>query len=302
MSTIAACINCCLAMFIVGSGVVMGKIIVSGLPVFLASGVRFFLSCLILLPIVLWADSGWSQFKSLTRKDMLGLFLLALFGQFIFTVSLLYGLQATGAMEAGIITSASPAVVALLAFVFYREYPTGRRLFGVGLAVAGLMIINLWNIGGANASGGGKLWGNLLILLAVFGESAFSLIRRMIRPEVSPMFISLALCLWGLVMFAPLALYEAWGFDYAAVNLEQWLSLIYFALIYTVVAYILWFRGVAHLPASTAGVCTAMMPLSGLTLSFFILGEPLMASHIAGGICVLTAILIMNWGHAKNAE
>jgi drug/metabolite transporter (DMT)-like permease len=264
--------------------------------------VRFLLAFLVLFPLVCWRDKGWSQFKQLTRRDWLGLFLLALFGQFLFTISLLYGLKLTGALEAGIITSASPALVTLLAFLFFREAPRGRQLAGVGLAVMGLLIINLWNLNGGASGHGTKIWGNFLILLAVFGESTFSLLRRMIRPEVSPMAISLALCLWGLVMFAPLALYEGWNFDFGGLNRAQWLSLLYFALIYTVLAYILWFRGVAHLTPSMAGVCTAMMPISGLTLSFLILGEPLGGPHLAGGALVLTAILVMNLNPARNLK
>ncbi len=294
MSTARAILSCCIAMAIVGSGVVMGKVLVSGLPVFLASGIRFFLSALVLFPLVWFGDEGKAQFKSLTRGDWLGMFLLSLFGQFIFTISLLWGLKETGAMEAGVITAASPAVVALLAFVFFKERPTGPKLGGVLLAVCGLTVINIWSLPEGGNAGGGRLWGNLLILIAVFGESTFSLLRRMIRPEVSPMFISLGLCIWGLVMFAPLAVYQGIGFDFAKVGLDHWLSLLYFALVYTVVAYIFWFRGVAHLQASTAGVCTACMPVSALSLSFLILGEPLMPHHLLGFACVLGAIYLMS--------
>ena len=296
MSTAQAIINCCIAMAIVGSGVVMGKVLIGGFPVFLASGLRFLLAAAVLFPIVWICDNGKAQFKSLTRGDWLGMFLLALFGQFLFTISLLWGLKATGAMEAGVITASSPAVVALLAFVFFRELPRGKSLFGVLLAVCGLMVINLGSLTDSGSTPQGRIWGNLLILLAVFGESTFSLLRRMIRPEVSPMFISLGLCLWGLVMFTPLALYEASGFDFGVVGWSHWISLLYFALIYTVVAYIFWFRGVAHLPASTAGVCTACMPVSALSLSFVILGEDLTAYHLLGFVCVLTAIFLMNLG------
>ena len=280
-------------MVIVGSGVVMGKVLVTGLPVFLASGIRFGLAALVLFPLVWWGDRGREQLSGLTRRDWLGMFLLAFFGQFIFTISLLYGLQATGAMEAGVITAASPAVVALLAYLFFRELPTGKKLIGVLLAVCGLMVINICNPP-QNGGGESRIWGNLLILVAVFGESTFSLLRRMIRPEVSPRFISLGLCVWGLIMFAPFALYQGLGFDFSRLEPAHWISLLYFALIYTVAAYIFWFRGVAHLAASTAGVCTACMPLSALCLSFLILGEPLYLHHLLAFVCVLGAILLMH--------
>ena len=68
-----------LAMSIVGSSIVVGKLTVAAFPVFLASGIRFALSSLILVPLVLKLEGGS---VSISRKEWLILFLQALTGVF----------------------------------------------------------------------------------------------------------------------------------------------------------------------------------------------------------------------------
>ncbi len=98
------------AMIIVGSTVVIGKVITSGFPVFLASGLRFAISSVILLPILLKANNG---FPALRRKDVSILFLQSFAGNFLFSIFLLYGLRLTSAAESGIIIGTTSAVIGL---------------------------------------------------------------------------------------------------------------------------------------------------------------------------------------------
>ena len=56
----------------------------------------------------------------------------------------------------------------------------------------------------------------------------------------------------------------------------------------------LWFRyrGVGHVETWMAGVCTACLPLSALTVSVVFLGESLSGAQAAGAVCVVVAILM----------
>src|SRR5713101_9794772 len=104
------------AMIIVGSTVVVGKVITSSFPVFLASGLRFAISSIILLPILLKANNG---FPALRRKVSI-LFLQSFAGNFLFSIFLLYGLRLTSAAESGIIIGTTSAVIGLISFLFLR--------------------------------------------------------------------------------------------------------------------------------------------------------------------------------------
>lgn len=125
-----------LAMIIVGSSVVVGKLIVVSVPVFLASGLRFGIASIVLVPLLIKLEG----IPSLCRKDLFILFLQALTGVFGFSICLLYGLKFTGAAESGIITSTTPAVIGLISFIFLKEKLGRNNILGIVLAVLGIIV------------------------------------------------------------------------------------------------------------------------------------------------------------------
>jgi drug/metabolite transporter (DMT)-like permease len=199
------------AMAIVGSSVVFGKTIVAAFPVFLASGLRFAIAGLLMAPIVFKASKDW---RILTKKDWCILVLMALTGQVIFTVLLLLGLKRTSAVEAGIITSLTPAAMAAVSWMLLREKLNPRTILGIALAVLGVLAVNGLLVPSGPAAPTNHLWGNLLVLGAVMGEAFFLLLRKTIPPSISSLTLSGLLSMLGFIMFLPLALWQAVGFDF----------------------------------------------------------------------------------------
>jgi len=276
-----------LAMVIVGSSVVAGKMLVAELPVQLASALRFACAAAVLVPLLL-AREGWPRVPARSLAVMLA---QAACGGLLFNVLLLQGLRTTSAGAAGIITSTTPAAMACIAFLLLGERPTRRALAGVALSVLGVAAINLHSVvDGPGGPGGAALGGNLLVLGAVLAESLFLLLRKAVPEPLSPLAVSTLVTVFGLGLFTPGALMEARGFDFAAVGAASWATVAYYGLVVTVAAYLLWFRGVTRVGAGTAGIFTAVMPVSAVGLSALVLGEALGWGHLAGAGLVLAGI------------
>jgi drug/metabolite transporter (DMT)-like permease len=128
------------------------------------------------------------------------------------------------------------------------------------------------------------------------GEAAFLLLRKTLAPEATDMGTTAALILLGLLMFLPPALYEMDWSLFRQAGPAQWAAVVYFGVVFTGVAYFLWFRGVSKAPGHVAGVFTAVMPMSAVGLSWLILDEPVLWNHLAGGVFVLGAIGLMTIG------
>jgi drug/metabolite transporter (DMT)-like permease len=148
------------AMVIVGSSVVAGKIMVQHIPIFLASEFRFLVASIIFIPLLMIKEG----IPSLDKKDFVILFLQSLTGVFLFSLFMLYGLKFTTAMEAGIITSTLPAMVALLAFFLLKEKLTRNKMIGVLFAILVILILNTSGVFTEVRVGPLELLGNLLIL------------------------------------------------------------------------------------------------------------------------------------------
>ena len=281
-----------LAMVMVGSSVVAGRLMVEELPVFLGSALRFALASALLAPALLLAEGGLPR---LGRRTWAMLAAQSFLGSFAFTVFLLKGLALTSPASAGIITSATPAFMGLAAWLFFGERPRGRSLTGIALAVAGVAAINLESVGGGSELASRPVLGNLLVLAAVGCETLFLLVRKALpedRRRLSPLAVSTLLSLLGLVFFLPAGLWEAWRYGWPAA--EAWLAVVWYAVVITVGGYFFWFWGVTRVDGSRAGVATAALPVSSVALSALVLGETPTLGMLAGCGLVLAGILAVS--------
>lgn len=288
-----ACLDLTAAMVIVGSSVAAARFVSLTLPPHLVQELRFLVAACIAVPLLYRREGGLPR---LPARDWAVLFLQAAAGSLLFNVLLLAGVARLDAAAAGVVTSTTPAVMALASLVLLRERPGPRALAGIACCVAGVLVLRLApapGTAGGDASGplaasGVDGMGLLLVLGAVCCETLFLLLGRTLRTPVSPLAASTACTLFGAVQFLPLALPEA--HRVTELDVTGWLLVGYYGAVITVAAYVLWFRGVARVPAGTAGAFTAVLPVSALGFSALLLGEPVGWAHLAGVACVLCGI------------
>jgi drug/metabolite transporter (DMT)-like permease len=283
-------------MAIVGSSLVVGKVMVARVPVFLLSGLRFGLASVILVALLAAVER---RPPPLRGRDGAVLALQAFAGIFAFNALLLYGLTLTTAAASGIVTSTTPAVAATLAVLALGERWTRRRSAGIALAVLGLLIVSVMRTDGGGA-GPRPVLGNLLVFGAVLGEGVYVVCSRVVAQRLTPLAVATSIAVLGLAMFLPGALWQARDFDFRGLTAADALAIGYYGVAVTVVAFLLWARGVARMPASTAAVFTGVLPLSTLALSWAALGEPIGRGHLAGAACVIAGIVLL--GREREAD
>ncbi|QJT10789.1 DMT family transporter [Oceanidesulfovibrio marinus] len=283
------------AMVIVGSSVVAGKLMVVELPVFLSSALRFVIALAVLVPIMRLREG--SCLPRLSSRNWRILALQSLFGSFLFTTFLLYGLGSTSPAAAGVITSTTPAWIGLIAWLAMGERPGRRAVAGIACALLGVLLIN--TAGTSGHSGTVSLGGNLLVIAAVLCESLFLLMRKGVDQPLTALGASTAISLFGLVWFLPAGVVQAVQFDYAAASTGAWLAVVYYGLVITIVAYLCWFAGIVRVDAATAGVFTGLMPVSAVVLSMLVLGEAMTWPTLAGCALALAGILLISLAKGK---
>lgn len=274
------------AMALAGTTVAVGKAVVEHLPVFLFSAIRLLIAAAVLWPLAV-REPG-PALGDLSRHQWRDLFLLAFFGVFLFTVLTLFGVTYTGAASAGVIIGALPAAVALLAWVMLRERLLPRVVLAAVVAGAGIIALN---VNGAPA-GPRPLLGNTLVLGAVFAEALFTIYAKRLSGVLPPIRMAFGVNVVGLVLMAPFAAATLPSFNFAAVPPSIWAWVVYYALMASVISFILWYRGIIHVPASHAGVFAGILPLSAIAVAVFALGEPVTTTLAVGAALVLVAIAL----------
>ncbi|MEZ5658823.1 MAG: DMT family transporter [Burkholderiaceae bacterium] len=274
-------------MALVGSYVALSKPLTAAIPVFLLAWLRFAIAVPAMLP---WLRRVPGE-PPLDKARLGTLFLQSLFGNFLFSICMLYGVSLTSASAAGLILSFMPAAVALLSWAVLRERMNARTWLAVALAVAGVAVLTL---GRRHDAGSASLLGNLLVLASVFCEATYVILGKRLTMTVSPRRISAIINLFGLVLMTPLAAVQALSFDFSSLGPSLWVLLIFYSLSASMFSTWLWLSGQRYVPASQSGVFTIAMPLAATTVGVLFLGEHFGWPHglafvlAAAGIALIT--------------
>ena len=276
-------------MALVGSYVGLSKILVAVFPVFLLAWLRFGIAVVAMLG---WIRAGRSELP-LSRHDRRLLFLESFFGNFLFSICMLYGVAMSSALAAGVIMAALPAVVAVLSRVWLNERIGPRVMLGIACAVAGIALVSLSRHPEGNAAA--PMLGNLLLFGAVCCEATYVVIGKRLTAKLGPKRISALINLWGFALVAPLGLWQALSFDFGAVSTSSWAFLAAYSIAASMITVWLWMTGLKHVDASSAGTFTVLLPVSAALVGIAFLGERFTGAHALAFVLALAGIVLATW-------
>jgi drug/metabolite transporter (DMT)-like permease len=283
------------SMTLVGSYVALSKSLVAVFPVFLLAALRFGIAVIAMLP---WTLAAGGE-ASLTRAEHRALFLSSFFGNFLFSICMLYGVSMTSATAAGVILATIPAAVALLSWIVLRESVGPRATVAIALAVGGIGALHWGQPSGERAA---SALGNALVLASVFCEATYVIFGKQLSASRTPLRIAALINLWGFALTLPLALSPAAAFAWAEVAAATWALLFFYSIAASLVAPWLWLAGLKSVPANHAGVFTVALPLAATLIGVLAFGEPFTALVAIALACALAGIVVVSWPAASEPK
>jgi drug/metabolite transporter (DMT)-like permease len=272
-------------MLIWGSTFVVTKGINDQVQPFTLAFVRVAIGALVLLgcAFVRQARGGThARWSSLPWGTMIT---MGLIGVVLYYAVFNYSLVYTSASQGALVQSCIPAMTALVAVVWLREQASALRWTGIALSMAGILIV----FSGANAlSGSGSLLGNVLMFVsAVLWGVYTSMAKRVATYDAIQ--VTAGILAAGAVMLLPLAGFEVAAEGMPTLDLRGWLGMAYLGAGASGLAYMMYSAALKHMDASEAGVYTNLIPIVGVIMGVM-LGEPLSARAIIGGVVVLAGV------------
>jgi drug/metabolite transporter (DMT)-like permease len=236
----------------------------------------------------------------LSRHDRWLLFWESFFGNFLFSVCMLFGVSMTSALAAGVIMAAIPAMVAILSWLLLGERISRRVQAGIACAVAGIALLSVAKSGSSSGADGAdtglrSLFGNLLLFGAVCCEATYVVIGKKLTGSLSAKRISALVNLWGWVLVTPFGLFLAGQFDFGAVAASSWLLLVFYSLAASMITVWLWMTGLRHVPAASAGVFTVLLPVSAAAVGVIFLDETFSLAHALAFALALAGVVLATW-------
>lgn len=248
------------------------------------------LSTIFLIPFV-WKDFGKEGRR---LKDILVFGQLALLGVFPAQVLMTWGTQYSLASNAAILTLALPVITALFAFLILKEKMNEIRWVSFGLAIVGVVLCSTGDIRQMDFSSQYAL-GNILIFLAIVGNSYYNVGIKKIADRYSAMQLVFYSYVAMVILLAPLVFYyEPDVFSrIPSFTRQTWTGIGLLTVFHNFLSMILFFKALKVLDAMQVALSNYLITFMGLPIAAIWLHETLSGQVVIGGFLVLISTIIV---------
>jgi len=182
-----------------------------------------------------------------------------------------------------------PAFVTILSAILLKSPITKLKVTALAFCLTGTFLM-------IGVDGGGKLLGIFLAVIAPVIYSFYIITGSKIVSMAGAFPSSAVVMISAAAVFSGVIALQGPSFP---TSLTGWVSIFAIALISTVLAIVTFFAGLRRLDPSTASMISTMEPVVTVALASAILGEEITFLKSAGGLMVVTAVLLLSRGESK---
>jgi drug/metabolite transporter (DMT)-like permease len=200
-------------------------------------------------------------------------------------------LRSTSASTAWLVAM-NPVVTALLAAWLLGERLAGK-VTGLALAFGGALLVVSRGTSLAAALALPSTRGDLLTLVSTVAWSLYTVAGRGFVSRYPAPAVTAHLLVLASAIFLPTAMAAGAWRELASLSPTGWLCLAYLGVGCSGVAFLLYYRALEHLEAAQVAAFIYIEPLVAQVLATALLGEPVTAAVVIGGIAILAGVYLV---------
>ncbi|MET3906813.1 drug/metabolite transporter (DMT)-like permease [Bradyrhizobium sp. S3.3.6] len=191
---------------------------------------------------------------------------------------------------ASILNATTPLFTVLVMAAAGEEALQARRVAGVALGLAGVVILRGWGV----ESRAGQGFGILLCLGGALSYGFAALAARRLLKDSPPLGTATFQLMASTVMMAIVAGAVEQPWRLPVPGLATWLAVLGLAALSTALAYIVFFQIIRRSGASNVMLVTLLIPVTAILLGWLVLGEPISMREIAGAVVIGSALIVID--------
>ncbi len=264
---------------------IIGRAVAGLIPPFTIATFRW------LLPlIVLWPFARKYVMRDLPKlkQHWKTLLFAGLTGGAIFGAGQYVGLQLTTALNVSVLNSITPVAIVAVSGLLFRERLAAVQALGILISLLGVLLIitradfNVLRTMDFN-------FGDIIIFVNMILFAFYSVVLRK-APPLHWLTFTFVMAAISSAALLPFSLWEIASGQVFTINLWTILSLLYFAIFTSVVAFVCWQQGIAMIGANRGGPFLHLIPIYTAVMASAFLGERLLFYHFAGFVLILLGV------------
>lgn len=271
------------ALILWSSSFVAIKVAYTTFPPITLAVTRFVVATLILGALALLPGNR----VRLEKKDILTFAVCGLTGIMLYAVLQNIAMQWTSASSATLIIASYPIITLLLESVIYKIKLSAVKIVAVLIAIVGVVILSYVK---AESRLEGELLGILLLVAAGVVWAVYNFMTKKVVNRYPPITLLFYSTLFGTIFMLPLVLFERGQWQQP--TLMSFSMMMFLGVFCSVIAFLLYNRGLKTMAASTVTSMLNLVPIFGVFFSWLLLGEQVSLRKFIGGAIVIFGVML----------
>lgn len=268
-----------------GLNPIVGKVALRSFPVLVLLGLRTTLAGLIILPVFLLQGGPDRQVKPRDWPRLIGIGILQVGNQALFFTGLGY----TSVAHCAFLFSLAPILVLLLARAMGQERIGIRKLAGMLICLAGVMMLSQDQ---GDISAPPSFFGDAMVFAGVVTFSIFTVASKNERSRYGSVALNTIAYCFGALVYQIVLWGPFYDVDYAAVPWEAWAGIVYMGTLPSVAGYLIYQWALGRAPASKIAVVQYVQPPLVAVLGLVLLGEALTGILAIAGALIVAGVIL----------
>ena len=227
------------------------------------------------------------------RDAWRGLAVMGFVGVFVHQLLQAFGLTLTSAVNSGWLIGLTPVWSAVLAALLLRERFGAQKVAGLVLGFLGAALVvthgqldrGVWALPSTR--------GDLLMLVSTLNWAVYTVIGHPLLKRLGARRATAGSMFLGWAMLAPLFVASAGWREYAHLSAAGWAALGFLGLACSGLGYLFWYGALEKVEASQVAALLYLEPLVTLAAAVALLGEPVHATTVLGGVLLLAGVALV---------
>ncbi|CDZ49037.1 DMT family transporter [Neorhizobium galegae] len=274
-----------------GGNAVAGKLAVGHVSPMMLTFWRWFFAVAIIFAIsVPQFIKDWP----VVRKNLPILLFLGVVGYVVFNAALYTAVNYTTAINVTVEQAVIPMLIFVINFALFRVKVSWAQILGFTLTLLGGIITAIHGELSALVTLTVN-FGDAIMMIAVVAYAIYTVALRW-RPKIDWRTLMAVPAFFAMVFSLPLVFWEYSADRLIWPDAEGWVVVLYTGIFASLIAQVLYIKGVEEIGANRAGLFINLVPVFGTLLSVAIIGESLQLFHVVALALALGGIAIAEWG------
>ncbi|MFA6030527.1 MAG: DMT family transporter [Elusimicrobiota bacterium] len=200
------------------------------------------------------------------------------------------GLSVSRAVDGALVVAMEPLIAVLFAAVLLREPLGPRHLLGFALALTGFSLLSGLTPQRMLTGFDAHAFGNLLLLLSLAGEGAYSAVGRKLVSRHPPGALFASALLIGVLVLTAVIFLRSGPPPFSALGTSGVLAVLWLGPLGTAFGYLYWMAALREAPVASVALTLFIQPVMGTVWGRIFLDERLTLVQGAGALLILLSL------------